>query len=420
MVKMQLVPVLIILLFVCGGIWAPLMNFSSEPASVDLVDSAGEKIEYDVDSGEVLGWMPPVIPTCVKQLLKDSDWSADTICVVDGKAYYLAHDGYYRTSVIYSEDGIIVSNPVLLIDSFAPGSKEKFYVSVVGKTVTANFSDKRSINKLASLSQVLPGFCRYRHDTIADFGKTVLYSFAVDFPTSKVKNAGAITKWLVKLVERSQSAEESLPVPSALYIGYNKRMNDGLIYRGEINDSEQIGRFAVSHYFAIKKGEYGDIDEDYPSTLFADLNLQAVVYNKRYVTYQEYTHDYNAGMHGFYTERLVSYDHVHRQEIDCVYLFKPERMKDVLLILIEEAMKTPQYNEWEPNIMEYVANKDEDGNQTGGFTLPTPGLSEDGIVFSFQPYAISCFAAGTFHFTIPYRRIKHCLTKRARWCVGQN
>ena len=138
------------------------------------------------------------------------------------------------------------------------------------------------------------------------------------------------------------------------------------------------------------------------------------------MTYQEYTHDYNGGAHGFYTERLVSYDHVHQQEIDCDYLFKPERMSDVLSILLDEAKKTQQYKEWEPNIMDYVTNQDEDGNETGGFTLPTPGLSEDGIVFSFQPYAISCFAAGTFHFTIPYSRIKHCLTTRGKWCVGLN
>ena len=138
------------------------------------------------------------------------------------------------------------------------------------------------------------------------------------------------------------------------------------------------------------------------------------------MTYQEYTHDYNAGAHGFYTERLVSYDHVHQQEIDCNYLFKPECMDDVLSILVDEAKKTPQYKEWEPNIEDYVTNKDEEGNEIGGFTLPAPGLSEDGVVFSFQPYAISCFAAGAFHFTIPYSRIRHCLTKRGKWCAGLN
>lgn len=46
------------------------------------------------------------------------------------------------------------------------------------------------------------------------------------------------------------------------------------------------------------------------------------------------------------------------------------------------------------------------------------GLSENGVVFSFQPYEISCFAAGTFHFTIPYERLKPYLTDRAKWCIN--
>ncbi len=171
-------------------------------------------------------------------------------------------------------------------------------------------------------------------DTIADFGRTVLYSFAADFPSATTPNSNEIRKWLVKLVERLQSLDEDVPAVTSIYIGYSKRSYGGWTYRGNINDNRQIGRFAASLYFAIKKGEYGTNDEDYPTTLFADLNLQAIVCNKRFATYQEYTHDYNAGAHGFYTERLVSYDHVHQQEIDYNYLFKPECMDDVLSIFL--------------------------------------------------------------------------------------
>ena len=91
---------------------------------------------------------------------------------------------------------------------------------------------------------------------------------------------------------------------------------------------------------------------------------------------------------------------------------------DVLNILQEEAQKSPQYQKWNPNIEESVIDTDEDGNPTGGYTFPQPGLLDDGIVFSFQPYDISCYAAGTFHFRIPYERIKHLLTSRGIWCIG--
>lgn len=93
-------------------------------------------------------------------------------------------------------------------------------------------------------------------------------------------------------------------------------------------------------------------------------------------------------------------------------------MDDVLAILLNEAKKTPQYKEWKPNIKDYAVKKDNDGKETGVLSLPNPGLSEDGVVFSFQPYSISCFAAGPFHFTIPYSRIQYCMTERGKWCAG--
>lgn len=376
--------------------------------------------ESDDDTEYVSSYVPVPIPTFVNRLLDYADWWADTISVVNGTAYFGGYENFCRSNVLFNQNKVLVAAPVLHVDSFASGCNTKFYVSNAAKRVLVDFTDKSTFDRLKSLSRTLPSFTRYRKDTIADFGRTVLYSFAADFPSATTPNSNEIRKWLVKLVERSQSLDEDVPAVTSIYIGYSKRSYGGWTYRGNINDNRQIGRFAASLYFAIKKGEYGTNDEDYPTTLFADLNLQAIVCNKRFVTYQEYTHDYNAGAHGFYTERLVSYDLVHQQEIDCNYLFKPECMNDVLSILLDEAKKTPQYKEWEPNIEYNVANKDEEGNEIGGFTLPTPGLSEEGIVFSFQPYAISCFAAGTFHFTIPYSRIKHCLTTRGKWCVGLN
>lgn len=376
--------------------------------------------ESDDDTEYVSSYVPVPIPTFVNRLLDYADWWADTISVVNGTAYFGGYENFCRSNVLFNQNKVLVAAPILHVDSFASGCNTKFYVSNAAKRVLVDFTDKSTFDRLKSLSRTLPSFTRYRKDTIADFGRTVLYSFAADFPSATTPNSNEIRKWLVKLVERSQSLDEDVPAVTSIYIGYSKRSYGGWTYRGNINDNRQIGRFAASLYFAIKKGEYGTNDEDYPTTLFADLNLQAIVCNKRFVTYQEYTHDYNAGAHGFYTERLVSYDLVHQQEIDCNYLFKPECMNDVLSILLDEAKKTPQYKEWEPNIEYNVANKDEEGNEIGGFTLPTPGLSEEGIVFSFQPYAISCFAAGTFHFTIPYSRIKHCLTTRGKWCVGLN
>lgn len=407
---MRLLPVILMLLLIGGVCAISLCDcFASDPDVKEGVDVNRDKYSYimeyadneaeDVDTSLVQSFVPVPIPTFVKRLLNYADWWADTICVVNGTAYYWGYEDYGRCNVIFNKEKVLLAAPVLYIDSFAPDCDTKFYVSNAGKRVLVDFSDKKTFERLKSLSNVLPSFTRYRKDNIVGFGRSVFYSFAVDFPKASIPNFIHIRKWLIKLVERSLSLDKDIPTVSS------------------INDNRQVAEFAANLYFAIKKGEYGTNEEDYPSALFADLNLQALVCNKRYVTYQEYTHDYNGGAHGFYTERLVSYDHVHQQEIDFDYLFNPDCKDEVLTILLDEAKKTPQYKEWEPNIMNYVTKKNEDGNETGDFTLPAPGLSEDGVVFSFQPYSISCFAAGPFHFTIPYKRLLPYFTERAKWCL---
>jgi len=430
---MRLLPVILVLLLI-GGVCATNLRdvFPSHPDAKDVKDVNGDVdsciIEFDDDDSvdsdagdddiSVPSFTPVTIPSFLHRLLDYADWWADTICVVNGTAYYWAYEEYGRCNVIFNKDRVLLAAPVLCIDSFAPDCDYKFYVSNVGKSVLVDFSDKKTFERLKCLSRILPSFTRYRKDSFADFGRTVFYSFAVDFPNASLSNSSRIRKWLVKLVEHSQAHDEGVPAVSSLYIGYSQRPYSGWTYQGNINNNAQVAKFAASLYYAIKKGEYGTNEEDYPSTLFATLNLQAIVCNKRYVTYQEYTHDYNGGAHGFYTERLVSYDHVHQREIDYGYLFKDGCMDEVLAILLDEARKTPQYKEWEPNIKDYVMKKDEDGKDTGVIALPIPGITEEGVVFSFQPYSISCFAAGTFHFTIPYSRVRHCMTEEGKWCAG--
>lgn len=54
------------------------------------------------------------------------------------------------------------------------------------------------------------------------------------------------------------------------------------------------------------------------------------------------------------------------------------------------------------------------GMALGYEVLPTPGLTDRGVTFSFQPYALSCFAAGCFHFTVPYEDLRPYMTAKAK------
>ena len=48
------------------------------------------------------------------------------------------------------------------------------------------------------------------------------------------------------------------------------------------------------------------------------------------------------------------------------------------------------------------------------FELPDGSLTDSGVVFSFQPYEIDCWAAGAYHFIVPYKKLLPYMTQIGR------
>jgi len=360
----------------------------------------------------------PVIPSFVQNLMKYGEWSSEPICTIRGKVYCLAYDCYARTRVIYDSDRILLSDPILRVDSFASGCRSKFFVSLPGKSRLIDFSDSQSLESLDSLSRQLSSFTRFRVDTMAGFGNCIFYSLCVDFPQPSVPHRDEIRRWIVDKIDNSKPLNIfSLPCGTIPSFG-KRRRNGKWKFGGDMYSNTQIADFAASLYFENKRVEEKVKFVDCASNYFSTLNLQAKVINNRFVTFQECTHDFSEGGHGYYTERLISYDFVHRKEIDFEYLFDSQYFPQMLEILLDAAENDPQCREWNPDILQYVYVTDDEGVLTGEYCFPQPGLSDEGVVFSFQPYDISCFAAGTFHFTIPYDKIYRFLSPRGKWCLG--
>ena len=374
----------------------------------------GDSEKYTVGDGHC--WRAPVIPSFVRWLFPDGEWSADTICVANDRAYYLAYEERCRIKVIYSQDGILAKDPALAV---LPFNKERslFHVGIVGKDLLVDFSDEQSRRQLSTLTLSLPGFTPCQLDALADFCQRVSYAISLDVPGRAVIHGKAITGWLIGKTENVRELHYDMPPHSPYYAGFARKSYTGPHYEGDVHDCREICRFASQVYFSMVRDQYGLNETDYPQGLFSTLCLRAYMDNRRFVTYQQYTYSYYGDTHGYYTERLVSYDHVHRQEINYEYLFKDGKMEQVIALLKEEAWKSPNYRIWKPDIEQYTCLKDENGKSTGLYRLPQPGLSDKGVVFSFQPNEISCFAAGTFHLTIPYERLMPYLTDRAKWCI---
>lgn len=390
-------------------------NLPCDSVTSEVVDEAEDGDCTDIDQYD-----DPLVPAFIKERFGNKNWCADTICMVGGKTYYMAYSGMGLSSIIYDDDKILAYDPTLQIDSSVPGNSYKFYISVIGKTMLTDFSNPYSLKRLSSLSPILPSFDTYSFDSIAGFGRYVSYNMIVDFPNSSAIHSEKVENWIVDIIANSQQADENVPPLNAFYIGYKKKSIGRVRYKGDIHDHKKVAQNVASMYFAITKGEWGTNDEEYPLSLSSSLNLQVKVMNNRFVTYQKYTYDYYGGAHGYYTEKMISYDHVHNQEIDFKYLFNSKCEQQLLDILKNEAKNYPHYVEWKPNIEEFVCLTDENNNPTGELRLPQPGLTNEGVVFSFQPYEISGFAAGTFHFILPYNKIKHLMTPRGKWCVGLN
>ena len=338
---------------------------------------------------------------------------ADTICIIDGKVYYCEFGGTMGSSMIFDTDKVWLETPALQVFPYSDTSSYSFYVCTPFKCLIVDFSDENSLAQLSSLTKVLPSFERNTQSFVTE-DSIAWYDFEVDFPTSSVANAKAIRKWLVGKMVAANNDEVDGTIAAKVHncmVGSNGVCE----YTGDLMDNRQIAQFAADVYYAIIEADYGDMEEDFiPTGLYQELNMRVMICNDRFVTYQQCESSYCGGTHGGFTERLVSFDHVNNQEIDNSYLFNPGCEEELVDLLVEEAQKSPNYKENKPDIRAGVVN-------TGinrGYAFPESGLSEEGVVFSFQPYQIDCFAAGTYHFIIPYDKLKHLLTDRAKWCIG--
>lgn len=330
-----------------------------------------------------------------KVFLNEDEWELDTIYMVDGKMLYVGYGSFSRTIVIYSDKGLLVEDPTLNCPWHCDEIFERCLISSIGKKLWLDFKDSASVAQLASWGKVHPDISRFRKDTLADFGRMVLLSLTVDFPKKSHEKTKEIDEWLMNIGYEYLDCEERLSL---------------------LNNKKQWVDVLARTYFRSEYREYAENDWEYPCSIYNVLDLRARTLTDKYATYQKYTHGYSGGAHGYYTERLVSYDFIHQEEINWNYLFKEQCEEDVWKLLCKVVYEDEKYRKcWENEDLKKVrwrlneAHKEIDEMEVG--------LGETGVVFSYQPYEIGGFADGTFHFNIPYQELMPYLTDKAKWCL---
>lgn len=374
--------------------------------------------ESAVDSlGPAYDYVPIEIPAAIRNLAPEGQWDADTLCAVGEKVYYHAYVEDMPKSLIYCGDKVLVETTDLAWYPDTTNS-HRFTIKSGPRTLKVDFSDAKSVARLSTLAPRHTGYDRYWKHQFADFGRRVLYCLEVDYPQPSVPHSQEITKWLTDFMISSNSPMEEV-VNDSKHIYYENDYASASQYKGGTGNKDALFGYLSQQYFDSVKKDFGTNLEDFPYELYSNMSLRVHVSKERFVTYQVYTNDYSGGAHGFFSISLVSYDPVHQQEIGWGELFKPQSFEAVLKLIEAEAQKDEQYIYWNAHIQKGLDFVDEDGNPTGELLLPGLGLGEDGVIFSFQPYSIACFAAGTFHFTIPYKTLKPHLTPRAHWLLQQ-
>ena len=366
------------------------------------------------------------LPESVSRLVDGANWYIDTLCVVNGEPYCYAVDEYARTSIIFNRQNLIVENPMIKYYRKSPSDDSQYYIYVADQCYLVDFAQSETLAPLIYLMLPKMKYYRTRENLSSDCPARVVFNLEVDLPLPNQPHAQDIVSWLVDKIDKSQNLMSDQSATSQ-YDGYVKRCYDNWLHQGKMRDGEALARFAADRYFNIieYEYEYEKNKREYPFCLFLTQSWrvdQMDPMNAHYVTYQKYVHEYYGGAHGDIIEEMISYDYSHRQEIDWEYLFKPGSKEKVLDAFFKVVANDPHFTCCSPGKVKddvrrffNIASDEEDPE--GSKSLPQPALGRDGVVFSFQPYEIDCFASGAYHFVIPYREIRSCLTEKALWCI---
>lgn len=175
-------------------------------------------------------------------------------------------------------------------------------------------------------------------------------------------------------------------------------------YRGDMNDPEAFFR----HYSA-QLGEDPDLNE-YGGYTKDDFEVEYI--NDYVLTYDYTSYIYEGGAHGmggtYGTSFLQSDGTIFTKE--CFTSYEP--MRSLFIKGLKQYFKVQTDDELKECLM---------GNSLS--TLSPPGMDpwivEEGVVFSYTPYEIAPYSAGSPNFTIPYSELEPYLTEQGKKFFGK-
>lgn len=140
----------------------------------------------------------------------------------------------------------------------------------------------------------------------------------------------------------------------------------------------------------------------------------------RYVTYRFYSYYYTMGAHGLMEEYYLTFNEETGDLLGYEDIIGAESFPDAIKQLEEKlTAKEAQYREMDEPYLASMSEDDLEANASeiikevyNGSYYPRPALTNEGVVFSYQPYEKGSFAEGILHFVIPYSKLRNKIVRQ--------
>lgn len=411
-----LVIVLVIALVVFASVdWNSINLSLSTPTEEDTTSGKLNYTEVSYEDGDDKLWL-------------------DTIMFAKGHALGYNGDismwgGWYLDTIFVGDDNM------LQYDSVGPSQLK---LSLVTRELIVDLGDKDVVDKIRTFMNPIKGFKRFQQNyeecldsmTDEEYGTWKYlgeFSFTVDYPDSTTINADIINYFICKLTGISEIEKVKVPGLSAFYAGFKQTKNYRPVYTGNANDMKCLSDFLAYKTFEnwIRGREFG------MGSNASTLAIKPHILTKRFITCSKYEYGRIGTGHGGYTETFHTFDYDAKKELTNADIFKSQNLDKVKMSLFEVMAKDSKYRAWHNDSISPTDIEDmiqawqspspilegtewEESKRGFKFELPDGALTNDGVVFSFQPYEIDCWAAGAYHFIVPYKKLQPYLTPKVK------
>ncbi len=308
----------------------------------------------------------PRLPRFLEHKVLGANYHVDTLYQSSGNAYCVLQNSEYGQRMLYDDEKVYASNPLMTIDSL---SETSCRISMLSRSVIVDFAKPSTLQQIDTVVPSYPEFETCSHGYSISEPLRAVYGYNVEVPKRDMPDRKPLERWLASILTDSVQSGKT--------------------------DFDKIGEINSKRYFESISQDGYEAPEQW-ADLFSVDSYSVYYYSPaRYVTYLDYNYSYMGGAHGMYCIRLATYSFEKKDGITLDNMFKPDS-RPAILDLIRQSISQDSV---------FAPCYDEAAMRVGDMPLPQPALLPEGVVFCYQPYEISLYSDVAYQFMVPWPAI---------------